>query len=477
MRLYNINSIYFTGGANINRYEHSLGVCYLALQCVESIPEKLDEDEKKLIVLAGLMHDLYNAAFGHSVEYVEKNFSPEDLFTYEASGEKSPSFKNIYTDLEPIFFGMCREISQRLNNVLKITNNDIKKIGRYINGKGKYGLLISGSMDLDNLDNIYRMSYHMGLTQDTQTPLKIAKSLWVKDGRLYIDEKALPLVDDWVKLRERLYRYLLLNPDEFSAKFMLTEATEYTKKDNKKVYTWYDTDFQILEKLYDSSQDVGNIIKRLMSGNLYGCLGLFKSKKINKIDYISDLSTRTKIEKNLNSLIKPEVQNIVSDFTDREQNAIKGIQGIYYDSEKFVLRLSHRAKKSIIDNLTKSDLKKHKEQIDRMYFLIQEKVNRFNLKSPDLGIHIITDINKTKRQVTLYSKDGSLKKIGKAAKQFYIGIFIKNVQYTNFNINNNREIKKEYVTNIKSEVKNYLIDLLEDPKLEELSMYSEVENE
>ena len=134
-------------------------------------------------------------------------------------------------------------------------------------------------MDLDNLDNIYRMSYHMGLTQDTQTPLKIAKSLWVKDGRLYIDEKALPLVDDWVKLRERLYRYLLLNPDEFSAKFMLTEATEYTKKDNKKVYTWYDTDFQILEKLYDSSQDVGNIIKRLMSGNLYGCLGLFKSKK------------------------------------------------------------------------------------------------------------------------------------------------------------------------------------------------------
>jgi hypothetical protein len=92
LRLYNINSLYFTGGANINRYEHSLGACYLALQCIEANLSSIPKKEKMLIVIAALLHDLYNAAFGHSLEYVE-DFSPAELFSYKATGKEYPSFK------------------------------------------------------------------------------------------------------------------------------------------------------------------------------------------------------------------------------------------------------------------------------------------------------------------------------------------------------------------------------------------------
>ena len=34
LRLYNINSLCFTGASNINRYEHSIGTCHLAMQCI-----------------------------------------------------------------------------------------------------------------------------------------------------------------------------------------------------------------------------------------------------------------------------------------------------------------------------------------------------------------------------------------------------------------------------------------------------------
>ena len=54
LRLCNINSLCFTGGANINRYEHSLGTCYLAILSLEENYKYLPDKEKKLFVLAAL---------------------------------------------------------------------------------------------------------------------------------------------------------------------------------------------------------------------------------------------------------------------------------------------------------------------------------------------------------------------------------------------------------------------------------------
>ena len=38
VRLCNINSLCLTGGANINRYEHAIGTCYLAKVCLDNWP-------------------------------------------------------------------------------------------------------------------------------------------------------------------------------------------------------------------------------------------------------------------------------------------------------------------------------------------------------------------------------------------------------------------------------------------------------
>lgn len=475
LRLYNINSLYFTGGANINRYEHSLGTCYLALQCIEANLSSLNEKDKMLIVLAALLHDLYNAAFGHSVEYVEK-FSPENLFPYKVTGKKYASFKYKHTDFEPIYFGMCEEISSKFINKLKLSDEDIEKISQYINGSGEYGPLISGSIDLDNIDNIFRMSYHMGLINDTQTPIKIARSIWAQKGKLYIKEDAIPFVHEWIKFRERLYKYLLLNPDEFSAKFMLTEAIELSNKNDEKVYAWYDTDFQILEKLLKSSSDVSNIISRLMKGCLYGCFGIYKTTKIEKYKDLSDISIKRKIENEINELIKPEAFINIPDFSENEQKVIKGIKGIYYDNEEYILKITYKAKKDTIDNLANNELKRHKTCIHKMYSLIQDKIKKYKLKSPSFGIHIISDINKINREVTLSTSNNNTFKIGHSSNYLYIGVFIRNIEFTNFNLDNNSVLKTVIVQNIKNEIKKYLIKYLEDQKLKDIKLYSEVLN-
>lgn len=475
LRLYNINSLYFTGGANINRYEHSLGACYLALQCIEANLSSLDEKEKMLIALSALFHDIYNAAFGHSVEYIE-DFSPENLFPYKVAGKEYSLFKYKYSDFEPIYFGMCGEISSKLMNELKLSDDDIEKIALYINGKGEYGPLISGSIDLDNIDNIFRMSYHMGLTKDTQSPVNLAKSIWAYEGELYIHEEAIPLVKDWIRLRAKLYRYLLLNPDEFSAKFMLTEAIELSNETGQKVYTWYDTDFQILEKLSKSSSDVSNIIHRMMKGCLYGCFGIFSTTKTEKLSELSDISVKRTIENEINELLKPEATIYVPDFSEDDEKLLKGIKGIYYNRDKCNLKITHRASKGSIDHLVKTELSEYSTTIKKMYSLLQDKIAKYKLKSPSFGIHVIPDINKTNRKVSFKIHNKPLT-IGSSSDCIYIGVFIRNTEFVNFNFENNTALAPEIAQNIKNTIKGYLMEYLDDQELEDLKLYSEVMNE
>jgi hypothetical protein len=111
-----------------------------------------------------------------------------------------------------------------------------------------------------------------------------------------------------------------------------------------------------------------------------------------------------------------------------------------------------------------------------MYLQIQNKIAKFKLKSPNLGIHIISDIDKINRKVTLRLLNNKIVKIGTSSHCLYIGAFIRNIEFTNFNIDNNKILNKKITQNIKKEIKNYLKGILEDPDLEDIKLYSEVQN-
>lgn len=302
VRLCNINSFCLTGGSNINRYEHAIGTCHLALECLESWPllNPVDIRELKRFILAALLHDIASAAFGHSVEYVESQvgFDHEEAFTHVVIGQVGGPYQYKSTTLEPIFFGMPRSISSR------VLVEDLKAIGEIIAGKGRFGPLINSTMDLDNIDNVFRLAYHIGITRSGETPLRLAKSIWVADGELIIKKESLNLVEEWHAVRKRLYELLLLNPQEFAAKCMLTEAIEIAKSKVPYPFNWYDVDFRLFQELSNISAESSTIISRLMKGDLYGCIGIFSSGKIQNQAALADRTRRKQLEDNLNSLIR-----------------------------------------------------------------------------------------------------------------------------------------------------------------------------
>jgi HD superfamily phosphohydrolase len=295
------------GGANINRYEHALGTFYLAQQCLKARPlfNPISEKEQEHLLLAALLHDIASSAFGHSVEYIESKlgFDHEKAFLYVVLGERSDAYQYRLSTLEPVFFGLPRELLK------KIPIEDLQAIGKIIAGKTRLGPLINSTIDLDNIDNVFRLGYHVGIVKSGETPLKLAKSIYVENDRIVFRKEAIPLVEEWYEIRKKLYFLLLLNPEEFSAKCMLTEAIELSKTKLSHPFNWYDVDFELLQKLSGVSSDSSNIVSRLMKGELYGCGAILSTSRTDKYNLFTITEKRKELEDGLSQKLRSKFRS------------------------------------------------------------------------------------------------------------------------------------------------------------------------
>jgi hypothetical protein len=477
IRLCNINSLCLYGGANINRYEHAIGTCHLANLCINNcnwpFGSNLSENDKKIFLLAALLHDIISAPFGHSIEYVEskEGFEHENAFEYVVLDKNAQKYEYKFATFDNILFwkqpGRLYDI---FTNDLKLSDEDITVIGKLISGKGRLGPLISGTMDIDNIDNVFRMAYHVGLYRANKTPQKIAESMWIESGKMIVAKESIHLVEEWYEVRKKLYLYLLLNPEEFSAKCMLTNAIERCKDDNEIPFKWNDTDYELLEKLSDSSSEEQETISRLMTGKLYGCIAIFASKRTDKYNQIQDVIFRRNLETELANLIKPESSIKIIDMPDNFKKLIKGINGIKYEEESEMLKVSTELSKQRLKKIIENESSDLANTIIKLSKKAENKQSKYNIKSPMIAIHPIQDKNKTMRQIKLHTDDNDIIEVGEREDRLLIGVFFKN---TGLDMNNIDKLGEKSLKNIKNEFIAYLSIKLDDLELEDLELYGE----
>ena len=298
VRLCNINSLCLTGGANINRYEHAIGTAYLALQSLKQWPSLVAPKVQERIVLAALLHDINSGAFGHSVQYMMApcGFEHETVRHMFAGVESSSGFSYQQASLESVFFGMPKRLPVLLDP------ETAAAIAELVGGAGEYGALISADMDFDNIDNVFRLAYHIGVSRDTETPLRLAGSIWIESGEVTIQQHAVPFVERWQAVRRRLYEVLLLNPDEFSAKCMLEQALMESAP--QRDFLWHDVDFELVKRVAEISSHTRYIASRLMVGNLYGCLGIYATTDVASHDRLAPGPERARLESRLSTALR-----------------------------------------------------------------------------------------------------------------------------------------------------------------------------
>lgn len=280
VRLSNIDSLDMPGIANLSRFEHSLGVGYLASQM--AINQRLSQDIVRNIVSAALLHDWAMTAYGHLVEealqYAGTGFDHEkklkEIISSEGGDEVGGADRQILLGRETGIGKWLRKVSGEK------FEEDLACITELITGNGNFGKTISGNIDLDNIDNVYRMAFHMGLDIDRSIPLKIATSIvdvLPENRELVFKKSSQDYIDDWLGTRSAVYDRLMLSPRDFSGKVMLLSAS-IAAFETKEITEsrWNYTDFQYLSLLVNSSAShARETASRWLAGELWQITPLF----------------------------------------------------------------------------------------------------------------------------------------------------------------------------------------------------------
>ena len=272
VRLSNIDSVDLPGIANLSRYEHVLGTCHLA--GMMPLLRKVPNDTALLIQAAAMTHDWGIPPFGHLVEEAAQYLSNDyplhelklarqyDLSTRDAGGADQQLLYGRET-------GLTRWFSKAFGDGWR---DKEKQLTSMIKGEGRYGQCIAGTVDLDNLDNVVRVAFHMGLEVRRTLPEEVASCIVDVNEtcEVVFDSNAVPFLEEWVRLRWKVYGRLMLSPTDFVGKTMLIVAAYRAFEEGSLVAAldWKKTDIDFVGALLKSDvDDVRDTVQRWLVGD------------------------------------------------------------------------------------------------------------------------------------------------------------------------------------------------------------------
>ncbi len=206
---------YVYPAATHTRFEHVLGTMYLAGVVVENLPAKLDEDAKKTVKVAALLHDVGHAPFSHLFEPI--------LQKYIGKTHEDMSTRII--------------LNSELSNILQEEGLDPSVVsrlcvGRFGDPKRAYlDQIIRSSVDVDKMDFVLRDSYHTGAGYGGVDIFRLIYTMDTLNGNLAVDVTALSTLESFILARLESFRTIYFHKTSRAAQIMLLKALEYAKDD------------------------------------------------------------------------------------------------------------------------------------------------------------------------------------------------------------------------------------------------------
>ncbi len=211
-------SEYVYPGANHTRFEHSLGVSYLAEKMANSITNDedvtLSEKEINHVKIAGLLHDIGHGPFSHTFEALlsKANKHHEELSRWIIQNSE-------------------------ISDILKTNGVNVDIVTGLINGKktikgkGYLNQIISGACDVDKMDFIVRDSYHTGAEYGQVDIMRILYTMGVYEGNLAVNYSALPAFEAFLIARVESFRTIYFHKVSRASQLMIVRAMELAEKE------------------------------------------------------------------------------------------------------------------------------------------------------------------------------------------------------------------------------------------------------
>jgi hypothetical protein len=210
---------YVYPGANHTRFEHSVGVMYLAGKVVENpnISKHINEEEAEMVKIAALLHDVGHGPFSHVFEYLlDKKLGKthEDITSWIIANS---------------------ELKDTLNEI----GYDPKKISKLAIGslhkpkKAFTDQIISSSVDVDKLDFVVRDTHHTGAEYGYVDIFRLIHALDVLGENLAVDLGALSALESFIIARIESFKSIYFHRVGRAAQIMLATAMEKANEELK----------------------------------------------------------------------------------------------------------------------------------------------------------------------------------------------------------------------------------------------------
>ena len=274
VRLSNIDSLDIPAIANLSRFEHILGVAHLSGQVGFRVG--LNPHDYLVLRAAALLHDWAITSFGHLVEealqYMGTRFDHEEKLRLILAGQDADEIGGadlqILAGRETKLRDWARRFGRGDDNAL------LHDVMMHIRGRGRMGRAIAGDIDLDNIDSVFRMAFHMGLDVDRDTPRRLASAMVAVNpdrGEPIFRRSAEDDIERWRRTRAEVYEHLMLAERDFTGKLMMLYATVRAYEAGEITSgAWYLVDHEFLMKLLNSeTPDVVDTVQRWVVGELW----------------------------------------------------------------------------------------------------------------------------------------------------------------------------------------------------------------
>jgi len=357
-------------GANHTRFEHSLGVYHVAsLMSDKLFPKKEDEDTRRIVRAAALLHDIGHGPFSHISEDILERFSDD------AVGQKEKIHEKITASL----ISKNPEIDKILSKVEK------DRVAGLLTGekvdKTLMKDIVSGPVDADKMDYLLRDSYFCGVQYGKYDLARLLNTLtWYEDNNdshICINFDGLNSLEQFVLAKYYMIKQVYQHRVRLISDAMIMRALELgIEKDRMeflgKLYRFQDTEeylenygkysdeklvFEILSKFPKST--CAKIFEMLLSRSLFKQIF---SKRLNELDINPDLKNKLidiskKANKELREKLEEEISGIPQlncdkDYVICESFKIKSVREMSRDSEASIIVIKGGEKRRFEDEST-----------------------------------------------------------------------------------------------------------------------------
>lgn len=263
-------------GAHHTRFEHSLGCSHVGGLMADSVG--LDEQEKMVVQVAGMLHDVGHGPYSHTLEHILHERGGADHM-HITEGIITGEYDILRDDEKSLF-----SERKRIPDILEKYGMDPEEVAGLIHGADAAGTernlfnwnegsnsfetqdntlahLIHGPVDCDQLDYLLRDAHFTGVRHGVVDHLRLVECLERHGGDVAVHEGGVPALEGMLMARGLMYSAVYFHKVTRVTEMMLSRAVERAGDDLPDAV---DMQRMVDAEIWQALADAGGIAKEML---------------------------------------------------------------------------------------------------------------------------------------------------------------------------------------------------------------------